>query len=288
MKGSRGGQVDPVGLRIIGGMHRGRRLRYGGDQRVRPMKDRVREAVFNLLGSVAVEVAGETADQAGLTESSGLDNEVRGVGKIGSDGEVIGEVGRTVGKVGVDGAYVVDLFAGTGAMGLESLSRGAAFALFLERHLPTLKIIRENICELNETKRTKIVFGDTFMESRWLGELPRERRWCVFCCPPYELFRSRTTDLCAMLRTLRAMAPVGSLFVVESDDQFDTNQLPESDRWRIRRYPPAVVAVAVKTVLEGPGPVSDGETSGDEGIAGSSGISEFPDSGTSEQNGVHV
>ena len=46
-----GVEVDPVGLRIIGGTYRGRKLEYAGDRRVRPMKDRVREAVFNLVGT---------------------------------------------------------------------------------------------------------------------------------------------------------------------------------------------------------------------------------------------
>lgn len=46
-------QVDSVGLRIIGGTMRGRKLAYAGDRRVRPMKDRVREAVFNLIGKRA-------------------------------------------------------------------------------------------------------------------------------------------------------------------------------------------------------------------------------------------
>lgn len=41
---------DPVGLRIIGGTYRGSKLLYCGDNRVRPMKDRVREALFNLIG----------------------------------------------------------------------------------------------------------------------------------------------------------------------------------------------------------------------------------------------
>ena len=47
------GEADPqpvIGLRIIGGSLRGRKLEYSGDFRTRPMKDRVREAVFNLLG----------------------------------------------------------------------------------------------------------------------------------------------------------------------------------------------------------------------------------------------
>jgi len=48
--GSTPGAKEPLGLRIIGGKFRGRKLQYVGDNRVRPMKDRVREAVFNLIG----------------------------------------------------------------------------------------------------------------------------------------------------------------------------------------------------------------------------------------------
>ena len=48
--GSEPGAKEPLGLRIIGGKFRGSKLQYVGDNRVRPMKDRVREAVFNLIG----------------------------------------------------------------------------------------------------------------------------------------------------------------------------------------------------------------------------------------------
>jgi len=48
--GSEPGAKEPLGLRIIGGKFRGSKLKYTGDNRVRPMKDRVREAVFNLIG----------------------------------------------------------------------------------------------------------------------------------------------------------------------------------------------------------------------------------------------
>jgi 16S rRNA (guanine(966)-N(2))-methyltransferase RsmD len=50
--GSEPGAKEPLGLRIIGGKFRGRKLQYTGDNRVRPMKDRVRESVFNLIGPV--------------------------------------------------------------------------------------------------------------------------------------------------------------------------------------------------------------------------------------------
>ncbi|MGL4593579.1 MAG: RsmD family RNA methyltransferase [Thermoguttaceae bacterium] len=48
--GSEPGEKESVGLRVIGGHFRGAKLQYIGDNRVRPMKDRVREAVFNLIG----------------------------------------------------------------------------------------------------------------------------------------------------------------------------------------------------------------------------------------------
>jgi len=63
--GSEPGAKEPLGLRIIGGKFRGRKLLYVGDNRVRPMKDRVREAVFNLIGPAvkgmhAVDIFGGT------------------------------------------------------------------------------------------------------------------------------------------------------------------------------------------------------------------------------------
>ena len=52
--GGQAGDTPVVGLRIIGGSLRGRRLQYTGDLRTRPMKDRVRESVFNLIGPAVV------------------------------------------------------------------------------------------------------------------------------------------------------------------------------------------------------------------------------------------
>lgn len=185
---------EPVGLRIIGGEFRGRRLRYGGDPRVRPMKDRVREAVFNLVGPA------------------------------------------------VRGSHAVDLFAGTGALGLEALSRGAATATFLEQHFPTARIIRENIATLGVEGRCQLTTGDTFL---WADrhDLPQERPWTVFCSPPYVLFVERTEAMLTLIRRLRDDAPAGSLLVVEADERFDFALLPEPEAWDVRAYPPAVVGL---------------------------------------------
>src|SRR5690242_21464349 len=60
----------------------------------------------------------------------------------------------------IEGASVLDVFAGTGAMGLEALSRGAAFACFIERDPVALKALRANVAACRAEARVEIVGGD--------------------------------------------------------------------------------------------------------------------------------
>ena len=60
----------------------------------------------------------------------------------------------------IEGVRFLDLFAGSGAMGLEALSRGAAHATFVERGSFSLKSIKKNIITLGELKHTTVVPGD--------------------------------------------------------------------------------------------------------------------------------
>jgi 16S rRNA (guanine966-N2)-methyltransferase len=60
----------------------------------------------------------------------------------------------------IDGASVVDLFAGSGALGIEALSRGAAKCVFVERDRAALQALRANVAALGLTERTTIVTSD--------------------------------------------------------------------------------------------------------------------------------
>ena len=84
----------------------------------------------------------------------------------------------------VAGARVLDLFAGTGALGLEALSRGAADATFVEHDRAALTSLRANLVGLGLSTRARIVARDT---SAALAGLARagERFDCVFLDPPY-------------------------------------------------------------------------------------------------------
>lgn len=191
--------LAPSELRIIAGTWRGRKIAYSGDVRTRPMKDRTREAIFNLL-----------TDR-------------------------------------ITGFCVVDLFAGTGALGLEALSRGADRAIFCERHFPTADLIRNNLAELAATNRAEVVACDTFLQVKRLrrdgGTFDSGRPWVVFCSPPYAFYSDRQQEMLALINDIVALAPVGSLLVVEADQTFDFQLLPNAESWRVRDYAPAVVGI---------------------------------------------
>jgi 16S rRNA (guanine966-N2)-methyltransferase len=194
------GSVGPVvGLRIIGGRFRGRKLQYGGDLRTRPMKDRLREAIFNLIGP------------------------------------------------SIRGKHAVDLFAGTGALALEALSRGADRATLIEQHHPTAAVIRQNIATLELQPQTEIVTANVFIWSqRHKGTAPdvsSATPWAVFCSPPYDFYVQRTDEMLQLVAGLVQSAPTDSVFVVEADARFDFQTLPDPQAWDVRSYLPAVVGI---------------------------------------------
>jgi 16S rRNA (guanine966-N2)-methyltransferase len=127
-------------MRIVGGRHRGRRLVAPPGEAVRPTSDRAREALFDILSH-------------GSFAASGLP---------------------------FAGRSVLDAFAGTGALGLEALSRGAARAVFIENGVEALAALRRNIAMLGEGGRALVLPGDATRP-------PRAGEACalVFVDPPY-------------------------------------------------------------------------------------------------------
>ena len=152
-------------MRVIAGRLAGRRLAAPRGRGTRPTSDKVREAVFALLGDVA-------------------------------------------------GARVLDLFAGTGALGIEALSRGAAQAVFVERDRGAARVLSANLSSLGidpgqvEVRRAGV-----------LGALRSARRSeetydLVFIDPPYRQARDWGPELSeCLIPLLRPRARV----VVESD-----------------------------------------------------------------------
>jgi 16S rRNA (guanine966-N2)-methyltransferase len=147
----------------------------------------------------------------------------------------------------VVGTHVIDLFAGTGALTWEAISRGARSATLIERHFPSARVLRENASALGVLQQVEVVTSDTFFWARKLApqQLSPEpgQPWLVFCSPPYELFISQTDPLMELIAQLIDLAPPGSCFVVEADQRFDASRLPGPGPWDVRTYPPAVLAL---------------------------------------------
>ena len=137
-------------MRIVGGSRRGARIFAPKGRDTRPTSDRVREAVFGILGSV-------------------------------------------------DGLTVLDLFAGSGALGLEALSRGAASATFVESDPAALEAIKRNLAKL-ELEGGRIVRSDAM---KHLARTP-ERYDVAFLDPPYEMVESLRMPLAEHLPRLLA------------------------------------------------------------------------------------
>ena len=139
------------------------------------------------------------------------------------------------------GGMALDLFAGTGALGFEALSRGANRAVFVERHFPTADVLRRSAKGLGVTDRCDVRSGDVLLWGKRMPELPGSAPWIVFVSPPWSFFAERSADLLSLIDAVRGAAPAGSGVVVESDTSFAAELLPEAAAWRSRAMPPAVL-----------------------------------------------
>lgn len=128
-------------MRIVGGQHRGRNLVPPAGRDVRPTSDRTRQALFNILAHADFRADG-------------------------------GDV--------VEDRVVLDAFCGTGALGLEALSRGAREALFLDLKRASLALARTNADTLRESARCRFIQGDALRPPT--APLPAD---LVFLDPPY-------------------------------------------------------------------------------------------------------
>jgi 16S rRNA (guanine966-N2)-methyltransferase len=107
-------------MRIVAGRHRGRAIEAPPGAEIRPTGDRTRQALFNILEHGSFAASGSP----------------------------------------IAGRRVLDAFAGTGALGLEALSRGAAHATFLESNSAARKAIAANAAKLGESDRISVLRGD--------------------------------------------------------------------------------------------------------------------------------
>lgn len=142
----------------------------------------------------------------------------------------------------VEDRIVYDVFAGTGALGLEALSRGASRAVFVERDRDAIGLIRRNLSALRYEHRGGIVPIDAYRWARTL-RLSDSDPVVVFIDPPYREFESRADRAREMLTDLKTKLPDGSILVVESGQRLGAEVLPEPELWDQRKYGSTYLAI---------------------------------------------
>ena len=134
-------------IRITGGIYASRLIKVPPGLGVRPTADRVKEALFSILGP------------------------------------------------SLQGARVADLFAGSGALGLDALSRGAADCLFVEKNPRTMAVLKSNIAALDLGEFCRTMQADAVIAERLMPEAPFD---LILADPPYERgFVQKTVELAA-------------------------------------------------------------------------------------------
>ncbi|MEM9516126.1 MAG: 16S rRNA (guanine(966)-N(2))-methyltransferase RsmD [Actinomycetota bacterium] len=159
-------------MRVVSGELGGRRIVAPEGTSTRPTTDRVREAIFNALGS-------------------------RGI---------------------VEDALVADLFAGSGGLGIEALSRGAEHCTFVERDRAALAALRENLATLDLDDRSRVVAGNAQTSAAHLDvDL-------VLADPPYDF--DAWPELLSVVRADTVVAESGQPLM----------DIAGWDAWRSKRY----------------------------------------------------
>jgi 16S rRNA (guanine966-N2)-methyltransferase len=145
-------------MRIIAGTKRGMKLFSPTTNVTRPITDRIKESLFNVLANYGL----------------------------------------------LQGARAADLFSGVGSLGLEALSRGAAFVTFVEKNAEVIEILEKNIAKAGFAERCRVVRANAFRVGAPVG--PAGQRYdLVFIDPPYATTREvgERSSLAELLQILQ-------------------------------------------------------------------------------------
>lgn len=161
-------------MRIISGIHKGRRLRTVKDLSVRPATDRVKQTIFDMLST----------------------------------------------RIEWEGARVLDLFAGSGALGIEALSRGAAHAVFVESEADVAEYIEANVQMIGCENQAEVIETDA------LAFIARckETFDLIFADPPYGF--AATPQIAGLIFAANILTPGGYLLIEHTTEmKFETTRL---------------------------------------------------------------
>jgi 16S rRNA (guanine(966)-N(2))-methyltransferase RsmD len=146
----------------------------------------------------------------------------------------------------VPGRPFFDVFAGSGSVGMEALSRGASSVTFVERDPRTFAGIIEHLKKFGVADQARVLQSDAY---RWAdkGALPAEPV-NVFLGPPYEQFVHHFDALRWLIQAMQQRMPPGSVLIVQSERAVPAAGLPRAEEWDVREYGRTQLAFWTKSV----------------------------------------
>ncbi len=172
-------------MRIISGLCKGRRLSNLKGKDIRPTSDRVRESIFNIIGS------------------------------------------------DIKGARVLDMFAGTGALGIESLSRGAVHSVFIDSSGDACRLIKKN-CEMCHMMDKSTVIQYDLLKGTFPLKVMERNFDMIFMDPPYE--RGVPAKILVIPDLNNCLAPGGRIILEHSIKEKIPENLSDLDIYDQRKY----------------------------------------------------
>ncbi|MBN9118977.1 MAG: RsmD family RNA methyltransferase [Planctomycetes bacterium] len=137
-----------------------------------------------------------------------------------------------------------DVFAGTGVVGLEAVSRGATSARLIEKDGRQAADVQKYADQFGVAGKVQVLKADAYRwAERWL---PPKEAVNLFLSPPFPDLTERLDEFLALVKLLCEKAPNESVITVQAEDGFPVERLPDAAAWDVRTYGRNMLAFLVK------------------------------------------
>jgi 16S rRNA (guanine966-N2)-methyltransferase len=137
-----------------------------------------------------------------------------------------------------------DVFAGTGVVGLEALSRGASAARFIEKDPKQAADVQKHADRFGVSAKAQVLKADAYRwAERWLAPADPVN---LFLSPPFPDLSEKADEFLALVNHLWAKAANDSVLTIQAEEGFPLERLPDPDRWDVRGYGRNLLLIRVK------------------------------------------
>jgi 16S rRNA (guanine966-N2)-methyltransferase len=138
-----------------------------------------------------------------------------------------------------------DIFAGTGVVGLEAVSRGASSARLIEKDPRQAAVIQKYAGEFGIADKVQVIKSDAYRwAERWIpaGKDPVN----LFLSPPFPDLTEKAEEFLKLVRLLLEKAPDESVLTIQAEEGFPLDKLPDTESWDVRHYGRNMLLIRVK------------------------------------------